>query len=147
MPVSPQPSLLRYLYVRIFMFVYKRGYLAAIRMGLWWEPLSQEASPGPGERILEVSAEGCSACETLARLYPAVHFFIVAACETERERARKPKQPRATAWGSVFDRLPRCIIRQSDLLAGPPSFVAGQEARPSQRNEVSTAPWRCVVSC
>ena len=59
------------------MFVYKWGYRVTIRMGGWWEPLLEEAAPGPGERILEVSAEGCSACETLARSYPAVHFFAV----------------------------------------------------------------------
>lgn len=77
MPVSRQSSFLRLLSTRIFMLLYKWGYRATIRMDAWWEPLLQEASPGPGERILEVSAEGCGACETLAHLYPAVHFFAV----------------------------------------------------------------------
>ncbi len=77
MPASRQSSLLRFLSTRIFVSFYKWGYRATIRMGVWWEPLLQEVSPGPGERILEVSAEGCSAIETLAHSYPAVHFFAV----------------------------------------------------------------------
>jgi ubiquinone/menaquinone biosynthesis C-methylase UbiE len=43
-------------------------------MGGWWEALIREAAPHPGERILEVSAEGFSTCAVLARDYPAVHF-------------------------------------------------------------------------
>jgi len=45
-----------------------------IRLGNWWEPLLQEASPASGERIL-VSAESCRACAALARAYPKVQFF------------------------------------------------------------------------
>lgn len=46
-----------------------------IRMGDWWEPLLQEASPASGERILEVSIQGCNAHAKLARAYPTVSFF------------------------------------------------------------------------
>lgn len=48
------------------------------------EPLIQEAAPRSGERILEVSAEGCSACVTLARQYPAVHFSCVDAAKSNQ---------------------------------------------------------------
>lgn len=59
------------------MFIFKWGYRLTIRMGGWWEPLLQEAALGSGERVLEVSVEGCSASSTLARQYPAVRFFAM----------------------------------------------------------------------
>jgi len=77
MSVVRQSSFIRALSMRLYMFVYKWGYRLMIRMGGWWEPLLQEAAPTSGEQILEVGAEGCSACVALARLYPAVHFFAV----------------------------------------------------------------------
>lgn len=57
------------------MLAFKWAYQMTIRRGGWWEPLLQEASPASGERILEVSIEGCRTCATLARAYPAVQFF------------------------------------------------------------------------
>lgn len=63
--------------VRLLMFVYKWGYRLTIRARNWREPLIQEAALRSGERVLEVSAEGCSLCEVLARQYPAVHFSAV----------------------------------------------------------------------
>ena len=63
--------------VRLLMFVCKWGYRLTIRARNWREPLIQEAALRSGERVLEVSAEGCSLCEVLARQYPAVHFSAV----------------------------------------------------------------------
>lgn len=77
MSITRQSSLIRSLATRLYMFVYRWGYRLTIRMGGWWEPLLQEAAPGSGERILEVSVEGCSACVALAREYPGVHFFAL----------------------------------------------------------------------
>ena len=57
-----------------FGLILNYGYRIAIRKGAWWEALIQEAAPHPGERILEVSAEGFSAYAMLARDYPTVHF-------------------------------------------------------------------------
>lgn len=68
---------MRSLCQRPSIFVYKWSYRLTIRMGGWWEPLLEEAAPDSGERILEVSAESCSACVALARAYPAVHFSAV----------------------------------------------------------------------
>lgn len=77
MPITRLSSLVRSVRVRSSVFIFKWGYRIAIRMGGWREPLTQEAAPRSGERILEVSAEGCSACEVLAREYPTVHFFAL----------------------------------------------------------------------
>jgi SAM-dependent methyltransferase len=77
MYVTRKSTRVRSLRMHISMFVYKWGYRLTIRMGGWWEPLLQAAAPRLGERILEVSVESCRASATLARLYPAVHFFAV----------------------------------------------------------------------
>ena len=74
-------SIARSLLARFLTGIYKWGYRQTIRMGSWWEPLLQEASPEPGERILEISAEGCSAIEIMARSYPPTHFFALRPAE------------------------------------------------------------------
>jgi len=63
--------------VRLLTFVCKWGYRLTIRARTWCEPLIQESALRSGERVLEVSAEGCSLCKVLARQYPAVHFSAV----------------------------------------------------------------------
>lgn len=77
MPITRLSTIARSVRVRWFMFVFKWGYRLTIRMGSWREPLIQEAALRSGERILVVSAEGCSLCEPLACQYPTVHFFAV----------------------------------------------------------------------
>ena len=78
MSISRLSSLAAFARFRFSMFVFGWGYRLTIRKGGGWlEPLIQEAAPRSGERILEVSAEGCSACAVLARQYPAVHFCAV----------------------------------------------------------------------
>lgn len=77
MPITRLSSIVRSVLVRLVMFVSKWGYRLTIRMGSWRETLIQEAALRPGERILEVSAEGCSLCEALARQYPTAHFSAV----------------------------------------------------------------------
>lgn len=77
LPIARRSSLMRSMLRRMYMLVFKCAYRVTIRMGEWWEPILQEASPASGERILEVSAEGRKACATLARAYPAAHFFSV----------------------------------------------------------------------
>ncbi len=62
---------------RLLTFVCKWGYRLTIRARSWCEPLIQEVALRSGERVLEVSAEGCGLCEVLARQYPAVHFSAV----------------------------------------------------------------------
>ena len=75
MPISRLSSLVTSGRFRFFKFAFGWGYRLTIRNGGGWlEPLIQEAAPRSGDRILEVSAEGCSACVALARQYPAVHF-------------------------------------------------------------------------
>jgi ubiquinone/menaquinone biosynthesis C-methylase UbiE len=58
-------------------------------MGTWWEPLLQEALPGPGERILDVSAEHCAAIEMIAHSYPATNFFALQSAKPTRSYAEK----------------------------------------------------------
>ncbi len=88
MSISRLSSLVASARFRFFMFVLGWGYRLTIRKGGGWlDPLIQEAAPRSGERILEVSAEGCSACAVLARQYPTVHFSCVfAAGSTESVR-------------------------------------------------------------
>lgn len=71
------PITRRSLRARLFMSMLKWAYRLTIRAGNWWEPLIQEAALRSGERVLEVSADGCSLCEALAHQYPEVHFFAV----------------------------------------------------------------------
>ncbi len=75
MPIIPKSPVIRSIFGHLYLLVFKRAYRMTIRMGDWWEPLLREASPASGERILEVSVQGCKACSTLARAYPAVRFF------------------------------------------------------------------------
>jgi len=77
MSIARRSSFMRSVSRRLYLLVFKWAYRMTIRMGGWWELLLQEASPTSGERILEVSVEGSRACATLARAYPAVHFFAL----------------------------------------------------------------------
>lgn len=78
MPFFPLSSLVDSARSRFFTFAFEWGYRLTIRKGGGWaEPLIQEAAPRSGQRILEVSAEGCSICVALARQYPAVHVSAV----------------------------------------------------------------------
>lgn len=78
MPFSRLSSLVNSARFRFFTFAFGWGYRLTIRKGGGWaEPLIQEAAPRSGQRILEVSAEGCSICVSLARQYPAVHVSAV----------------------------------------------------------------------
>ncbi len=70
-------SIPRSLLARSLKGIYEWGYRRTISIGSWWEPLLQEASPGLGERILEISAEGCGAIEIFARSCPTSHFFAL----------------------------------------------------------------------
>ncbi|NGX94874.1 MAG: methyltransferase domain-containing protein [Bradyrhizobiaceae bacterium] len=77
MPITRPSSHMSSVRVRLLTFVCKWGYRLTIRARTWCEPLIQESALRSGERVLEVSAEGCSLCEVLARQYPAVHFSAV----------------------------------------------------------------------
>lgn len=88
MPIARRSSFIRSMFRRLYVLVFKWAYRMTIRMGGWWEPLLQEASPASGERILEVSVEGYRACATLARAYPAVQFFSLRSGSTKTRLER-----------------------------------------------------------
>lgn len=77
-------SIPRSLLARSLTGIYKWGYRRTISIGSWWEPLLQEVSPGVGERILEISAEGCGAIEIFARSYPTTHFSALLCAEPKK---------------------------------------------------------------
>lgn len=74
--LGPLP-LFRSLRFRVFKLLFDRGYQPVMRTGVWREALIQVVAPSDGDRILEVSGEGFSACATLAPQYPDVHFALV----------------------------------------------------------------------
>ena len=87
------------LHLRLFRLTLGAGYRSAFKTGLWRDELIEAVAPRAGERILEVSAEGFSACAELARRYPTAHFA-----------AAHPKATASRAFVSLsnLEHLPCC---------------------------------------
>lgn len=87
------------LYLRLFQMTLGAGYRSAFKTGPWRDDLIEAVAPRPGERILEVSAEGFSSCAELARRYPTAHFT-----------AAHPKATASSAFVTLsnLEHLPCC---------------------------------------
>lgn len=90
MPTNSRSSFARSMFGHLYRLVFQSAYRLTIRMGDWWEPLLQEASPASGERILEVSVQGCRAYAKLARAYPTVSFFSLLRVGSKKTKLKSP---------------------------------------------------------
>lgn len=95
--------------------IFGPGYRLVVRSGGHWrQSLIEAVAPGDGERILEVSAEDCSACAAFAARTPKARF-AVAQLSTGRVKQQKGsganleylecQEGRLVCKGALFDKV------------------------------------------